>query len=311
MRRHDPFLKRLYTYGTKHAAPLFFPELSSHVRWEKLKWVDKEIPILGLKPRSVVADLVGQTQDTEGRHLSLFIHPEIQMQKDFQMGWRALQYNAGLTLRQADPDARVLTMVFYHCKGVGGIQEQSFNLDYYGRSVLGVGYWSVGLGDLDAEEYIDKDNPMAWALASWMRQQPHGRAETRLKLQQKILTQVPDETYRGLLLDTVSTYYKLNKSEQEEERELLQSSDFGEVKRQMLTEFEKIERRAERKGIQKGEQKGIQDALLTLLHSRFPAVPDSVESGIRKIHDQQQLQTLIQRAATAHDLGEVWPGSEG
>lgn len=158
MRRHDPFLKRLYTFGTTDAATLFFPGLSSHVRWDKLQWID--------------------------------------------------------------------------------------------------------------------------------------------------------ERYRGLLLDTISTYYTLNKSEREEEQEMLQSPEFTEVNRQMLTAFEKLERKAERKGIQKGEQKGLQIALLTILHSRFPTMPDSLESSIRKIKDQDQLQALIQRAATAHDLGEVWPGGE-
>ena len=47
-----------------------------------------------------------------------------------------LQYNAGLLLREADPAARVLTFVFYHCVGMGGIREQNYGFPSKGK--LGV-----------------------------------------------------------------------------------------------------------------------------------------------------------------------------
>src|SRR5205823_10651601 len=165
-RRHDPFLKQLYRAGARDAVSLFFPVLAAHVDWESLQWIEKEVPILGSAPRSVVADLVGLTRDVDGRSLEVLIHPEIQMRTDGEMGWRVLQYNAGLTLQQANPNARVLTFVFYHCRGTGGIHKQRHPLEFYGHSPLAVEYWSVGLGDLNAEPYAESENPMGWALAA-------------------------------------------------------------------------------------------------------------------------------------------------
>ncbi|HET6386821.1 MAG TPA: hypothetical protein VFJ58_25800 [Armatimonadota bacterium] len=111
----------------------------------------------------MIAELVGSTCDVEGRYTQVLVHPELQMLADSDMGWRVLQYNAGFTLRSRRPDVRVVSMVFYQCSGMGGIQRKEYPLDCYDSYTLGVGYWSVGLGDLETRDYVNRDNPMAWA----------------------------------------------------------------------------------------------------------------------------------------------------
>ena len=86
-RRHDPFLKLLYRAGIRDAVTLFFPDLAAHVDWDHLQWIEKEVPILGVSPRAVVADLVGLTRDSEGRDLQVLVHPEIQTRTDTDYGW--------------------------------------------------------------------------------------------------------------------------------------------------------------------------------------------------------------------------------
>lgn len=120
-RRHDPFLKRLYRAGIRDALTLFFPELAARLDWEQWQWIDQEIPLLGRRRGGAVADLVGLTRDREGRYLQVLVHPELQMTSDAVMDWRVFEYNAGLLLREGEPGTRVLTFVFYHCPGTGGI----------------------------------------------------------------------------------------------------------------------------------------------------------------------------------------------
>jgi hypothetical protein len=67
-RRHDPFLKRLYRAGARDAMALFLPEIAAPLDWDALRWIDKEVTFPGLNPRSVAADLVGETRDREGRY---------------------------------------------------------------------------------------------------------------------------------------------------------------------------------------------------------------------------------------------------
>lgn len=308
-RRHDPFLKLLYRAGARDAVTLFFPELAARIDWEALQWIDKEVPLRGDPSRSVVADLVGLTRDREGRYVKGLIHPEIQMRADAEMGWRVLQYNAGLLLREAHPGTRVLTLVFYHCSGVGGIREQTYDLDFYDHNVHHVLYWSVGLGDLEAEAYAGSDNPMAWALAAWMRQQSQDRVELRLRLVEKLFRFVRDEAYRRLLLDAVRTYFRLSRAEQAEEQRLLQSGVYGEVREMLNTELGRLEERARREGRQEGRREGEaqarQQALLEILEVRFGPVPEAVAGRIQQVQDLTLLRELTRRAAGANRLEEV------
>src|SRR5205807_2306882 len=102
--------------------------------------------------------------------------------------------------------------------------------EFHGYTTLAVGYWVVGLGELEAEPYVTVDNPMGWALASWMRHPRQGQAEQRLRLQEQILRfETEDEYYRRMLLDAVQTYYRLGPAEQAEERRLLQTERYREV----------------------------------------------------------------------------------
>src|SRR5262249_29653474 len=147
-RRHDPFLKRLYRAGIRDAFTLFFPDLAARIDWSKWQWIDKEVPILGWRRGTVVADLVGLTRDLDGRYLKVLVHPELQMRPDTEMDWRVFEYNTGLLLQEGHPRTRVITVVFYHCPGMGGIQERQFVLDFYEKPLHRITYWSVGLGEL-------------------------------------------------------------------------------------------------------------------------------------------------------------------
>jgi hypothetical protein len=195
------------------------------------------------------------------------------------------------------------------------------------------------LGDLEAEAYAESDNPAAWALAAWMRQQRPGRVELRLRLVEKILRFVRDEEYRRLLLDAVRSYFTLSKAEQAEEERLLQSRAHGEVnemlqtelgrleerarregrqegeeqaRQQMQTELGRLEERARREGRQEGEeqarqqmQEALQRALMGVVESRFAPVPESLAARIRQVEELSRLEELIVRAAAAVSLEEI------
>ncbi len=324
-RRHDPFLKRLYRLGARDALTLFLPDLAEKFDWDQWQWIDKELPILGRRqPRSVVADLVGQTRDRQGRYLKVLVHPELQMTPDDDMDWRALQYNAGLLLQEGNRDTRVITVVFYHCPGTGGIRRHRLDLDFYDEpSLLGLTYWSVGLGDLDAEQYAERDNPMGWALAAWMRQQRESRVELRLQLLQKILRFGGGEAYQELLLDTVQSYYRLSGRERKVEEQFVSAGRYGEVQAMGQTWLERQRARAEREGRQEGRQEGrhegrqegrqegeaaaLQRSALLVIRSRFQDVPAWILSQIEAVADPTLLEELIRRASRAASLDEIEP----
>jgi len=160
--------------------------------------------------------------------------------------------------------------------------------------------YGVALGDLDAEQYAESDNPMARALASWMRQHRKGRAELRLRLQQRILKAVRDSWYRRLLWDTVRTYFRLNSAEESEERRLLESAEYGEVREMAETWLGGMEEEARRDE----RRNALRWALVEVLHARFEGVPDDIEDRIRDVKASRVLDRLIRPAATAPSLDE-------
>jgi hypothetical protein len=307
--RHDPFLKRLYRAGTRDALTLFFPELAARIEWDQWQWIDKEVLFRGKRRQAIITDLVGETRDVEGRYLKVLVHPELQMRTDAEMDWRVFEYNAGLLLREGNPRARVLTVVFYHCPGAGGIQERQFALDFFEKSLHQITYWSVGLGELPAEEYAARENPRGWALAAWMRQQREGRVELRLRLVDKILRRVQDTAYQGLLLDTLQTYYKLSGRERRLEEQLLRTGPYAEVEAMAQTVLGRMEARARREGRQEGRQEGeelaLQRALKLAILTRFPEAPARIADRVDQIGDRTALEGLIRQTILARDLTEI------
>ena len=240
----------------------------------------------------------------EATREKVLVHPELQMWPDAAMDWRALQYNAGLLLREGNPGTRVLTVVFYHCPGVGGIRKHRVDLEFYEEpSLLGLTYWSVGLGDLDAEPYAEQANPMGWALAAWMRQQRETRVELRLRLVEKILRLVRADEYQELLLDTVQSYYKLSRAEQRAEERLARSGRYGEVDEMEQTWLGRIKAKERREAA----VEALQRALVGLLQTRFPDASESIVAGVERIRKQADLEELISRAGTATSLAEIEP----
>jgi hypothetical protein len=183
-------------------------------------------------------------------------------------------------------------------------------MDYYGKSLHHVTYWSVGLGELAAEEYAEGDNPMGWALTSWMRQQQQDRVELRVRVIEKILRFVREAPYQELLFDAVQTYYRLSGTERREEQRLWASREFDAEGEMAQTFLERMKSRARRAGRQEGRQEALQETLLKLVRNRFPAAAAGYETRIRQERDPERLAVMIDRALTVASLEEIWPPSE-
>lgn len=227
------------------------------------------------------------------------------MKPDPEMDERVLEYNAGLWLREGGRRTRVLTVVFYHCAGAGGIQQRRAVLDFYETELSTVTYWSVGLGELEAAEYAEQANPMGWALASWMRQRRADRVELRLRLMEKILGFVRGEEYQELLLDTVQTYYRLSGSERKIEERMLGTRRYAEVTEMAQTVLGRMKARERREARQEGEEAGLRRAVKQAITARFPEAPESVTDRVEGFQGTAVLEALLRRVIQASSLAEI------
>ena len=125
-------------------------------------------------------------------------------------------------------------MVFYYCKGVPLVQYHWCSQDFDEQPTLGVGYWSVRPGEMDALECAGKDNPLGWVLPSRMRQPRSERARLRLRLQERIVRVAEDEPHRNVLIGTVRTHFHLSERDEAEERRSIGEELDRDVREEML-----------------------------------------------------------------------------
>jgi hypothetical protein len=71
-----------------------------------------------------------------------------------------------LRLRSKEP---VLPLVLYLAPGTGGLVQEKYTESLFGIDIQTFSYTAVGLPDLSAEEYLEKENILAPALSSLTR----------------------------------------------------------------------------------------------------------------------------------------------
>ena len=75
--------------------------------------------------------------------------------------------------------------------------------------------------------------------------------------------------------------------------------------------IELSEQRGLQQGIEQGETRAKQEALLKLLHHRFPSVPESVITQVRALRSLVELDALFEKSLTAESIEEFpWQDSE-
>jgi hypothetical protein len=159
--------------------------------------------------------------------------------------------------------------------------------------ILQYNYFYVGLPALDEEEYLQRPGVLAAALAAAMRVLPDRRPEIRAESLAQVV-QSPENDYRKFLLtEFVEAYLPLKRPEEVERYNLLlQSDEFGEVRKMAITTFEK------------GLEAGLRKALIQVMQTRFGPVPSEMIERIER-STEEQLSQLIKRVSMAESLAEI------
>ena len=75
--------------------------------------------------------------------------------------------------------------------------------------------------------------------------------------------------------------------------------------------IELSEQRGLQQGIEQGETRAKQEALLKLLHHRFPSVPESVITQVHALRSLVELDALFEKSLTAESIEEFpWQDPE-
>jgi hypothetical protein len=237
----------------------------------------------------------------------VILHVEVELRYRSRQAERFFLYNRLLAQREALP---VSTLVLYLRGGPAGLRHEEHVETAFGREVCQFGYLGFGISRLPAEDYLDRPEPLAWALAALM--QPRSRDPRALR--RACLARIArapglSDERRFRLFECVANYLELDGGAEEELEALLAAQDGKEAKemartlRQALLE-EGLEQGIER-GIETGRARGMREVLARQLSRRFGPLPEAVTVRLEQIQSTEELARLAERVLQARSLAEL------
>jgi len=296
---HDQLFKDFLRAFLREFLELFYPDAAARLNFATARFLDKELFTDFPEGSGREADVAVEVETLDGEPELLLIHIEIEAErrKDFEA--RMFRYYALLWLRHRLP---IFPIVVYLTSGAGGLMQEEYRSEVFGREVVRFRYECVGLGDLDAEKYAAMDNPVAAALAALMNRR---RAKEPLTLRALMMQHVAqsnlDDARKFLLLNLIETYFALKAEEKEVFNRFIAQPEFREVRIMQVTWADRMKL--------EGEVRGKRETLLRLLSLKFGQLPEEVRARVQAIESPEELDVYIDRFVFANSLAEM--GLEG
>jgi len=173
-----------------------------------------------------------------------------------------------------------------------------FELSLAGKTFVRFEYHVIKLKNLDYREFLDSNNPLAYALMAKMSYNRKERVGLKADFLRLILVCPVDPARRNLLVEFVETYLPLAEHEQTEFQEIVVGDQkYAEV-REMITVYEK-------RGIEKGIEKGKREDLILLLEKKFGKLSAALRRKVRRIESTEKLDSLLLAVLEADSLDDL------
>jgi len=291
--RHDQVFKDLIGGFLPDFLTLVAPEPAGRLDLSQWKLLDKETFTDWPRGRRREVDLLAGLKFAGGGRPAL-VHVEIEARTRPDMGSRLERYNMQIRLRHGLPVVPILLRLR---GGRPGIHFESVAEVDFGPELVRFNYYSFGLVRCRAEEYMAKDQPLAWALAALMSRGSMSRAEHKMACLRRIASAQLDELHSFLLGNCVETYLQCEGRDAEELAALQARDNAKEVRAMRLTWADQLRK--------EGEEQGGRQILLDLLGARFGPLSDEVKQRVEGIHSVKRLTEIAKQVLVAHSLEEM------
>ena len=294
---HDRIFKGLFRAFLPDLLRLVAPQIADKLDHSRAVFLDKEFFTDWRNGARRELDLLAKLPLRKRRREHLLVHVEIEARATDGMGKRLRDYRGQI---QARHNCRTLSIVVYVRRGKPGIHRETLEDDVLGAELEAFRYFSFSLAGCNAEEFLARPEPLAWALAALMDPGARSRAEHKLACLRRIASAELNDVQRLLLVDCVESYIQLTFEEARELQALGHLDENREVQTMAMTWSEKM--------IAKGREQGARTLFLDLLGERFGVVPDRVRQQVEAIDSMDRLSSLARRALTARSLEEIGLG---
>lgn len=297
MGRHDHLFKELFEAFFGDLLSLVVPHHRSKLVPEAAQFLRGEMFIDAPRGAKREVDLLARVPAREGRAPRyVLVHVEVEARARRSMAKRLWRYAMMIRLRHDKP---VIPIVVYLRGGKPDVVRETYRERLWGEETLRFHYYAFGLSGSSAERYLDRDEPLAWALSSLMRRRTESPAKHKLHCLRRISTTSMQDSEKYLLAYTVENYLQLDEDDRKEYREML-----AEIDERELPEVESwADYQAKLK--REGRQEGVRGSILAVLEGRFGKVPTAVRRRVEAVSSLEELDRWLSLAATVDSLGEL------
>ncbi len=312
---HDRLFKTLFEEFLGDLLELVHPELAATLDLGGFQPADKELFTDFRKQGHVEADVVRQARSREDEPQLVLVH--VETEGKFLLGEfddRIFRYNLHLTLNSDFP---VVSVAVFLTGGAAGLEIREVSKRVGPFRPLCFQYLAFGLSGSLAEEYVDRPQPLAAALAALMSSRVWDEAEKKMHCLEGIRrAEGLDVRQQFLLARVVDTYVELTEREQQRFVAELARAENKEVREMVVTWEEalaesraegeshgRVEGRAE--GRAEGEARAKQEDLLLVARHRLTSMPADFEDKIRGISDLERLNDLLERLIKTESIDDL------
>ncbi|MEM8963896.1 MAG: hypothetical protein AAGD38_20600 [Acidobacteriota bacterium] len=293
---HDQLFKTLLTSYPADFLSLVHPDLLTRVdpkriRFESIELYLDTVPGAG-RPRrpDLVAELY--TRDNTQRPVGC-LHVEIENRFRQRTRSRLAAYNQLISLRYGVP---VATVGLFLRGGPAGIEIAMHQEQLFGEILARIVYRTLGLSAAEAVNYLDRSEPLAWALAALMRPPPGmNRLEHRIACLARVANNPDHDPRKAHLIDCVDAYLPVAVDERDAYEKLLQ--DIEEVRELTLTWSESFR--------EEGRIAGKRETLLHQVERRLGDVTTHTKRRVESIEDSSELDRMLDAFLDGASLDEL------
>jgi hypothetical protein len=323
---HDQVFKDLLGTFLPELVTLVAPEPAARLHLSRWTLLDKETFTDWPKGKRREVDLLASVPRVGGDRTAL-VHVEIEARYRPEIDRRFAGYYMQIRLRHDRP---VLPIGLCLRGGPPGVSVRSVVEDELGAEIDHFRYYLLGLEGSRAEDFLARDEPLAWALAALMRPAALSRAEHMMACLQRIKAARLDDLRRFLLVNCVETYLQLDSRDAEELAALQARGNAEEVLAmgRRLSWAEQIEKegwdrgvaqgveqglaqgveQGLEQGVERGLAQGVRQVLLRQLGLRFGPLSEDVKRRVEAISSVERLSQMADQVLVARSLAEMGLG---
>jgi len=306
----DQLFKEVVREFFQEFVTLFLPDVASQLDFSQVTFPNKEMFTDFPDGAQRNADLLAEVYTKDGEPEFLLFHTEVQATRRSEFPYRMWEYYALLRLRHK---RRVFPVVIYLAPGTGGVTQERYREELFGRTLLQFEYDAIGLPDLNAADWEVRGDPFASALSVLMKARQASRVRRRFEATKNIVRSSLNDAKKFLLMNVLYTFLPLNAQEYQEFEMLVVNEKAEDIEDAMETYEDTLVLRGMTRGIQQGIQEGIQqgllqgqrNAVLRQMRKRFDDLPADIVATVEAIQEEAQLDTLLDEVITVTTWKEM------